>query len=60
VGIITLKTQREVAVELGIEEEQVPYEHPLVGAVVVNGAKLREIPEGDITTWDAILDHEEV
>ncbi|KAL6750151.1 Na+/K+-ATPase alpha subunit [Haematococcus lacustris] len=60
VGIITLKTQREVAVELGIEEEQVPYEHPLVGAVVVNGAKLREIAEGDIITWDAILDHEEV
>jgi sodium/potassium-transporting ATPase subunit alpha len=28
--------------------------------VVVTGAQLRSIPEGDTEAWDEILDHEEV
>ncbi len=43
VGIVTLKTRREVAAAMGVEEGEVPLLHPGVGAVIVTGAEMRAI-----------------
>ena len=58
VGIITLKTAREVAADSNLDEADVGMSHPDVGAVIVTGAKMRELE--DDAAWDEVLDHEEI
>ncbi|MEW5296914.1 MAG: hypothetical protein WDW36_000160 [Sanguina aurantia] len=58
VGIITLQTPREVAAGDGLPEADISLSDPRVGAVVVTGARLRELTT--VAEWDEVLDHEEV
>lgn len=44
VGIVTLKTPREVAAEAGVSLSEVPISDERVGAVVVTGAQIRCAP----------------
>ncbi|MEW5298334.1 MAG: hypothetical protein WDW36_001472 [Sanguina aurantia] len=58
VGIITLETPRQVAAGEGLAESDISLSDPRVGAVVVTGARLRELTS--VEQWDEVLDHEEV
>ena len=43
VGLVTLKTRREVAAEDDVDEAEISLSDPRVGAVVVSGSRLREL-----------------
>ncbi|MEW5309019.1 MAG: hypothetical protein WDW38_000932 [Sanguina aurantia] len=49
---------REVAAGEGLAESDISLSDPRVGAVVVTGARLRELTS--VEQWDEVLDHEEV
>lgn len=57
VGIITMKTAREVAAEAGVPESSIALDDPRVGAVVLPGYALPQLSEGD---WDTVLSKKEV
>jgi sodium/potassium-transporting ATPase subunit alpha len=57
VGIITLPTQREVAADDGVDEDEIPLSDPRVRAVVRAGAQIRDLTQDQ---WDEILSKEEV
>ena len=56
VNIVTRKTQREVAAQLGIDVSKVPFSDPRVEAVVIAGAQIAELSDDD---WAAILSKQE-
>lgn len=54
VNIIAGKTRREVAVERGVDEDDIPLEDPDVEAVVLSGTEIRETLTDD-AAWDRVL-----
>lgn len=57
VNIITLPTRRDVAMEEGVPEFQIPISDERVGAMVVTGAQVNDLTQQD---WDDILSKKEV
>lgn len=54
VNIIAGKTRREVAVERGVDEDDIHLEDPDVEAVVLSGSEIRETLTDD-AAWDRVL-----
>jgi sodium/potassium-transporting ATPase subunit alpha len=57
-NIITLATRREVAAVNEVEESEIPFSDPNVGALVITGDMIPEIKTDE--EWDVILDKEEL
>ena len=55
-NIVTRKTQREVAAQLGIDVAKVSFSDARVEAVVIAGAQIAELSDED---WAAILSKQE-
>ena len=55
-NIVTRKTQREVAAQLGIDVAKVSFSDVRVEAVVIAGAQIAELSDED---WAAILSKQE-
>ena len=55
-NIVTRKTQREVAAQLGIDVAKVSFADARVEAVVIAGAQIAELSDED---WAAILSKQE-
>ena len=56
VGIITLPTQREIALLDDTDEHEIPLSDPRVRAVVRAGSEIRDLPQSE---WDLIMSKEE-
>ena len=56
VGIITLPTQREIALLDDVDEHDIPLSDPRVRAVVRAGHEIRDLPQSE---WDLIISKDE-